>query len=71
MEESWKHFTATGKVTDYLKYKERELLLNASADNCYWDGMNSNKREKQEVKPDGNKPSGDRAGGKYHANRGI
>ena len=24
MEETWKHFAATGKVEDYLKFKERE-----------------------------------------------
>ena len=25
MEETWKNFAATGKVEDYLKYKEQEL----------------------------------------------
>lgn len=51
MEETWKHFTVTGKVTDYLKFCEE--------------------REKQEVKPDGDKPSSDRDGYSYHANRGV
>ena len=47
MEETWKHFVATGRVEDYLKFCEE--------------------REKQEVKPDGNEPSGNGAGAKYHA----
>lgn len=47
MEETWKHFVATGKVEDYLKYKERE---------------------KQEVKPDGSKPSSNGTGYQCHAN---
>lgn len=51
MEETWKHFTVTGKVTDYLKFCEE--------------------REKQEVKPDGDKPNSDRDGYRYHANRGV
>lgn len=48
MEETWKHFTATGKVEDYLKFCEE--------------------RDKQEVRPDGNEPSGNGAGYQYHAN---
>ena len=51
MEETWKHFVATGKVEDYLKFCEE--------------------REKQEVRPNGDKPSSDRAGNQCHANRGV
>ena len=34
MEETWKHFVATGKVEDYLKYKyeERELQQEVKPD---------------------------------------
>ena len=34
MEETWKHFIATGKVEDYLKYKyeERELQQEVEPD---------------------------------------
>ena len=59
MEESWKHFAATGRVTDYLKYKEEELLSSNYQNRIY--------NSIQEVIPDGNKPSGDGAGDKYDA----
>lgn len=32
MEETWKHFMATGKVEDYLKFKERELQQEVKED---------------------------------------
>lgn len=32
MEETWKHFMATGKVEDYLKFKERELQQEVKTD---------------------------------------
>lgn len=32
MEETWKHFMVTGKVEDYLKFKERELQQEVKTD---------------------------------------
>ena len=42
MEETWKHFVATGSVADYLKFCEernkQEENLNGSKPNCDGDG---------------------------------
>lgn len=59
MEKTWKHFAATGRVEDYLKYKEKELRYKESSGSDY---QMAQKIDLGVTGTDGNKPNRDGAG---------